>query len=460
MKQLMLIDSQAIQSGIWKTAKAAGMLWSEGNNVVFRDQGFRSIQGGLQQSTALADQARDVAQAYVSGTKRVYFGTDTDLELYSLTSGVWTKTTIGAWPTAGQYADLETWGTWLLGTNNIDPVKVWKNGGGLVNLAGTPFTRARIIKRKQPFIFAFNTNNIGDTAAEWTSDSNPEDWTPSLSNKAGNYNIRDLDSEILAVEDIGNRLAVYSRSAVVLGSYVGGDNVWGWTRGASGIGAVSRRSVVTLDPLNYGLTKDGIFRTDGVSFQYVDDPAMLKFIRDTANFEQEHLFWGMADAVLKAVTFNFLDVDSKWHQVSYYPDTGVFTKGNLQLTAGARKEVFNFPIVASEDLKMGYWQGSPIHFGGNVSWNLQTKPLDFGSRETYKIHQLTRVEGQIGAGVNLRIRSHDDSEDEGVIIYDKPLVRDNYIEYDSRYFSYEFYGDQPAYVVGMEIFGIAGGVGR
>ena len=458
MDQLLYLGPEAIQTGIWKVGKAAGLLWEEGNNVVFRDRGFRRVAGAAQQGPALGDQVRDLAQAYVAGTRRVYAGTDTDIELYSLTGGVWAKSTLGTWPTAGTYADLETWGTWVVATNGVDPVKVWKNGGGLINLAGVPFSRAKVIKRKQPFLLAFNTNNIGDTAAEWSSDSDIEAWTASGANKAGNYNLRDLESEILAVEDLGPRLAVYSRSSMTVGTFVGGGSVWGWQRAISGIGAVSRRSVVTLDPFNYGLTREGIFKTDGNSFVYVDDPAMNKYIKDTADFSREALFWGVRDTTLKCVTFYFQDASAAWHSVSYFPEMNFFTKGNLQLTAAGPREVFDYPLVADEGLRLGYWQSGAQFFGQDFSYSLKTRPLDFGNRTNSKIVQLISVDGTWGAATGLRVRAHDDPEAAGTIVYDKALVRENFFEWDSPFFSLEFYGSADVYVTAVEIFGALGGL--
>jgi hypothetical protein len=458
MKSILQINSQIIQSGIWKTAKASGVLWEEGSNVVFRDLGFRRIDGASQVGELLSDQARDIAQAYVNNARRIFLGTDTAIELREFLAGSWTSTMLTGWATAGQTADLETWGSWLVASNGRDPLLVWKDGT-LETLVGTPFSRAKVILRKQPFLLAFNTDNIGDTAVEWSSDSDIEDWTPTTINKAGNISLRDLDSEIIAAEHMGDRVAVYSRSGLVLGQFVGGANVWSWRRAIHGVGAVSRRSVVTLDPYNYGFSRDGIFKTDGNSFLYVDDPAMLRYIRDNADFSQEHLFWGIADSALKMVSFYFRTADNLWKSVSYYPDAGMFTKGDLQLTAGARKEVFNFPIVASEDRKVGFWQETEKYFGTDVSYNLKTRPIDFGTSDMYKIHNLTRVDGQ-WVEANLRVRVHEHPEDPGVICYDAPLQGENYFSRDGKYFSWEFYGSKPLYVVGMEVFGIGGGVGR
>jgi hypothetical protein len=457
MKRLLVLGPQEIQSGIYQIGKAAAVLWQDGRNIVFRDLGFRSAGGATQKSVPLGDQARDIAQAYVSGTlaKRLYFGTDTKVEMHELIGGVWTETDLLTWPTAGQYADLETWGTWLVATNGVDPVKVWKNTGLLVDLAGTPFTRAKIIKRKQPFLLAFNTNNIGDTGVEWSSDSDIENWTPTSANSAGNVVLRDLESAIVAVTDLGPRLAIYSLNTMVIGTFIGAPNVWSWQRAISGIGAISSRSVVTLDPFNYGLTRDGIFKTDGVSSAYVDDPAMLKYIRDTADFSRQNLFWGFADALLKCVTFNFLDINNTWRQVSYYPDQKIFTKGDMQLTAGSPKQVLDYPIVAGENLRFGTWQEGAQIFGADVSWSIKTKPLDFGERSLYKLLQLIRVDGSPAGSI--RVCALDDPEGVETVVIDQPIVKENYFEFDAPYFTVEFYGTEPPYITGIEFFGEPGG---
>lgn len=455
MKRLLLLGPQEIQSGVYKGVdKAAVPLWAEGNNVAFKRLGVQKIKGTLERGQA-SSQVRDIVQAYVAGQKRAYLGTNTGIQMLTETAGVWAMQLLHNWITAGEYADLETWGTWVIGTNGVDPVITWKNGV-LAALAGTTFTKAKVIKRKTPFLMAFNTSN-GDTMVEWSSDSNPELWTPSADNKARNYTLRDLDSEILAAEDIGDRIAVYSRSTMVVGQFVGGDNVFGWRRAISGIGAVSRRSVVTVDPFNYGLTKSGIFKTDGNSFTYVDDPAMVDWLIDTANWNQQHLFWGFHDQVLKCVTWYFLDVDSNWNSISYFYDQGLMTRGDLQLTAGAGREVFSSPVVASPGAKVGMWQEAEDHFGVPVAFSIKTKPLDFGERSVRKLLQLIRVDGT-WEGTNLRVAALDEPEGTEKIVFDKPLVQKNYFEFEAPYFTMELYGSAPMSVSGIEFMGQPGGL--
>lgn len=457
MQQLLVLSPEQIETGVWTVAKAAGLLWEEGTNVVFRDRGARRIDGATDRAGPTSSRVRDIAQAFADGESRAYLASDVDVRLVRSFAGSWTIETLGVWPTFSQHASLETWGTWLIATNGVDAVRVWKGGIGFAPLAGVPFSMAKIVKRKQPFLLAFNTDNIGSTGVEWSSDSDVEAWTPSAANKAGNYNLRDLESEVVAVADLGPRLAVYSRSSMTLGTLVGGANVWGWQRAITGIGAVSKRSVVTLDPFNYGITQDGIFKTDGNSFVFVDDPAMLRYIKDNADFSRAREIWGFADSKTKSVTFYFLDVFSRWRSVSYYPEKQIFTKGDLQIEAAVRKEVFDHPLVVSDTNRLGTWQDTEKFFGRDIQYSLKTKPLDFGARGVMKLVQLVRVDGQWGAGM-LRIRVHLHPEDPGEVIYDKPLAVQNYFEREAAYFSLEFYGSKKFYLVGIEVFGELGGV--
>lgn len=458
MKQLLLLGPNEIQSGIWKGVGAAAVpLWADGNNVAFKRLGFERNAGALYQAS-LAAAPRDLTQAYVDGDKRIYAGTDVGIQLAALTGGAWNVSTLYTWPTAGLYADLETWGSWLVATNDVNPVVVWKNSGVAAPLSNTTFTRARVLKRKTPFLFAANTSN-GDTMIEWCSDSNIEDWVASVSNKAGSMNIRDMDSAILAAEDLGDRVAFYSRSSMIVGSNVGGQAVWGFRRAVRGIGAISRRSVVSVDPFNYGLTEAGIFKTDGNSFVYLDDPSMMRWYRETADFSREALWWGIHDAALKCVTWHFQDFDGKWFSISYYYDQNMFSCGDLQLVAGAPLEVFKYPIVANSDFELGTWPESDEHFGDPVAFNLRSKPLDFGERSRKKYLQLVRVDGQWDPGARLRIRAHEDPEDMGSQIYDAPLGLKNFPDFEAPYFSVEFYGSVNCYVSGIEFFGEVGGLG-
>src|SRR5215207_6875315 len=159
MKELLTLDPTAIISGLFTgVGKAATPLWDEGENIVFRDLGMRRINGAspIMPAQVATSPIRALKQGYSAGKQRQYIGTDTKLELMERTAGVWAHSDLYTWPTATDYVQMETWGNWLIGTNNIDKPVVWKNVGVAAQIAGVPFTRARIMRRKLAYLLAFN----------------------------------------------------------------------------------------------------------------------------------------------------------------------------------------------------------------------------------------------------------------------------------------------------------------
>lgn len=457
MERLLQLGPNELQSGIYPGVnKSAVMFWADAKNISFKELGVRRIKGALQLTTSASD-VRALAQASVSSAQRIYAGTESKVSMYERVGGVWTPSDLHTWLTAGQQPLLETWGNWLLATNGVDPVQLWKNTGVMAALGGATFTWAKIIKRKSVFMFAVNTSN-GETMIEWSDESDPETWTPAADNAAGNYTVRDLDSGFVAAADLGARLALYSRNALVIGTYIGAPNFWGFPTSVRGIGAVSLRSIVSIDPLNYGFNTNGIFMTDGTSFVYLDDPDIRRWLEATVDWDKEHLIWGFHDGKLDCVTWYFQDVASAWYYVSYHYKQKVFTKGQLPLSAGIGQEVFNYPIVMAQSGGLGAWQQSPNHFGSGINAYALSKPLDFGTAGLMKNLQLVKVDGTWELGIKLRVRAHQDQEDAGVVVFDKPMLRDNYLDFEAPYFSFELYGDWPMTVNRMEFFGVPGGL--
>lgn len=461
MRKLLTLDPTAIQTGIYLgPGKAARPLWAEGENIVFRDLGARRIKGAdrILPAHTSPSTIRSLLQGYSAGKQRVFVGNDTKLELLEKSAGLWAASDLYTWPTATDYIQLETWGNWLVATNNINPPVVWKNGGVTAAIAGIPFTRARILRRMSPFLLAFNTSN-GENMVEWCSESNIESWAPGVG-RAGNNTIRDLESEIIAVEPLGERIGVYSTSGLAIGTFVGGTSVWGFKRRLSGIGGVSSKSIIEQGPFHYGLMQNGIFKTDANSFVMIDDPAVQKWLVDTVNWDQSKYIWGYHDQILRAVTWYFLNIDLQWRSISYHYDSGLFTKGNLQATAGAPMASLTLPVIGDIDRKVDLWQQGETFRGADVSFSLRSKPLDFGNREVAKLVQMVKVDGSWDATCRLRIAQLDTPEGTPDWFHDGLLAQHNYLpeEREAPYFQFEFYGSKAWYVSGMEFYGQAGGV--
>jgi hypothetical protein len=66
-------------------------------------------------------------------------------------------------------------------------------------------------------------------------------------------------------------------------NYLGSPNYFGYQPAIDGIGAVSKKAVVSVGRRNFGWSQQGFFVTDGVSFEYIDDPQVRNFIQNNSS---------------------------------------------------------------------------------------------------------------------------------------------------------------------------------
>lgn len=468
MQVLLKATPEHMQSGVYLGLnKSVVPLWEDGVNIAFREVGVKKIGGGQEVSSLPPAQGKpwDMEQANVAGKSRVFVGTVQGIQLVELVGSSWGSATVYTWPSPSQYADLETWGAWIVGTNGVNKLAVWKNAGAGEVLVGTTFDWAKVIKRKSPFLLAMNTS-VGEDSIHWCADSNIELWTPAADNTAGQMSLRDIDSGIVACEDIQDYLAVYSRHTMHVGKYAGG-GVWSWKRALSGIGAVSRRSVVTVDPYNYGLNENGIWKTDANTFVYLDDPAVSRWLLDRIDWQRRAEVWGFHDSRLKQIRWQYptkATLGGHSEIICFGYEGSVFTRSSLLLAAADKQEVFPYPIVVNDTGHVAYWQGEEEHYGADVQWMFRSKPLDFGANQSFKTVELVLVDGawSMQDDAQLRITALQYPEDKNeVLVHHEQLRRRNYLKnggFEAPFFKIEIYGTRPATINLIEVWGNPAGL--
>jgi len=276
MKLAELSDPNLLQSGIFPGFPPKAVpLWKDGRNIVTRRQGIERRGTKARASSVSSGIITKLAQTRVSGTNRIYAGTAD--AIYSLAPSL---SLLGSGLGGGNWS-FAVWGSWLLATNGIDPIKIWKNGGALDNLTGPSFTSAEILVKRGTHLIAMNTS-LGENRIEWCSSDDVEQWTESTTTSAGSQDLRDLDGPIKAGVPLGDKIAVYSRDSMLLVSYLGSPFWFAARPAINGVGAVSKNAVVTALRKNFGLSQAGFFETDGVSFRYIDDQ-IKDWYHDTVN---------------------------------------------------------------------------------------------------------------------------------------------------------------------------------
>ena len=262
------------------------------------------------------------------------------------------------------------------------------------------YDKVKIFKRQGPHMLAFNyTDANGDnpTKFSWCSADDLDDWIGTATNTAGSLLIREATGEIMCVTQLGNNLAVYTQNQMFIVSYVGLPNIFGYKPALdSGVGAVSPSSVVSVGRMNYGLSRDGFFVTDGASTKMIGrESGMNQFFRDNASFtelgqvvafdnaKENEVVWGIPlgqNKISKEIYYNYKN--NAWGMrdstISVYHERGIFNDALSASTEGA----FNF-------------EGNVASFTDNVT--ATTKAHDFQNADRIKEVTQLRV-GKEGTG--------------------------------------------------------------
>lgn len=467
MKPLLKIDDPAaLTTGLFPALpKNQLALWQDGANVLFHNARVEKLCGVETQGQVLGGQIiTALTQASVEGQARVYYGTAS--ALYKWVLGV--QTQIGSGYSSSNWI-LEPYGDWLLATNNTEPVQLWKGTGVAADLeTQDQFTRARIIRKLANHVIAFGTNDLKQ-GAHWSAKGNPELWNPlnddNQPTSAGFLPFRDLSSDIVAVEPLGEALGVYTTSQFGIFQYVGSPLWFGFRKVLDGIGAHSRWAVVNVANQHFGWGPSGIWRNNGVNFSYIHTPAVKQWLDENVDPAAVSQIRAFHYQNKELVVFSFINTVGDYAQVGYCYGNNSWMLGDLQLTAVAEQGVFDYPLVAID----GYWGflNSPGAGDFSIGSSLTTTALDAGDSDVWKLwnYLLTETEGDAYFEVRFGFSDAPDAEIEWTDWH--VLAREVWIDRESLHLTIEFRStvavgapDLWGAITGIEVFGSRTGARR
>jgi len=409
MTPLLEVNPQLLLSGINPSLPVPLCpLWTDGVGVIFADASVQNFPG-QEDMFQLSEPPVDMIQAFVNGSPRLYVGTSRRLLKYTLGAGV-TELLLGdfgAW-------NLVAWGDWLIASDGVSPVLVSKDTAGAVALAGVNFTSARVIEKYANYIFAANTSN-GETRVQWSTLDNPEVWIPDVNNTAGGYTIRDMDSGIMSTAALGSVQALYSGDSMFTMRYVTDrDVVFSILPAVQGLGAVSRRSVVSDGRFNWGLTQRSVFKTDGISKAFVDEPRVRKILRESTDWDAAEQIYGSLDETRHLVQWHLPQVAGGFKTLAYDYEGDSWTYPHAGVYCGLEDGTFN-SLLLGRAAKIQRIRGSTP-----AASYIQTKPLDCGTRDKHKLFQELWLDIEADAGVEVHVSYCMDS------VYDTPTAVEVY----------------------------------
>jgi hypothetical protein len=412
-------EAELLTQGLFPDLPANQLgLWRFGKNVDFIGSGPIKTQGRTAEASP-GGTIYAITQGYAEGVRRAYLATQD--KLWRWEYGALHQ--IGGGFNGLGYWQLEPFGNWLLATNDYDAPRVWKQGSGdSVPLAGVRRPRFRLIKKHQNHVLGYFGQSV-----DWSHKGNPELWEPQEDNSAGGQFIRDLDSDIIAVQRLGRNMGIYSLDKLVIQQYLGDPLYFGFNTGVENIGALSDSGIIPVSNRNFGVDPKGFFVTDGISAERIDTPRVRRWFKDNINMDEARRTVGLHDEANEVVKWWFPCKDGTIKGLSFNYKRGAWGILEMPVTAAAEHEVYDAPLVAS-GVTWGFAKG--INEGVTpLPVELRSFPFDSQQRENYKTWDLLRAEFK--GDIQVRFGFSDDAEAEPEWTPWTPLLRENWIHRES-----------------------------
>jgi len=387
MAKIFEATGQLITSGLHPSLPDSEVpLWRDGDNIVFTEQSARPGLGQfplfafLDAGRGLGIIEHEIEYATQSlkyafwGTRtKLWMGVDPTNTLGSVTpvdvtraAGVYTGTRDDLW-------SIASFGTVVIATNGVDEVQVLVPSGepnsalfvNLSTVSDLPDTfRAKLVAVSGPFILFFNTDN-SNQEVRWGDEDSFATFQPASDNFARDLIIRDIQSDIRAVLDLGGGLAMYGRDQVHWVQFAGPPFFFQTDHLLSGVGAVGKHSVVAVGRQHYGFGPTGIYVTDGSGFEYIDKPSIHDYIYGKLDVLLANRVIGWEDQKQEMVFWSFPTITGIGETVGFNYRTGAWGKYGYYRTAAVASAVFNSPLLIDTNGSVLVQGGSGGVSGGN-----------------------------------------------------------------------------------------------
>lgn len=257
-----------------------GTVIENAENIVFDEMSIQPLPGQRVLFPKIAsDPISGMTSLVQAGVDTLYWGDPAALYKWTAAAGP-SVVTNGFTGTVADHWSLEPWGNWVAATNNVDVPQLDKNdGNGFQAMGGSPPATVKKFVKYKAFMLALGI--AGDpNGLAWCDEDDIEDWTPVASNFAGDIPLRDMSSPIITGVALGDGVIIYGEDDCQIARFIGTPNVIGAFPLLRGIGAVGTNSICRVKNFHYGMGRRGFWRSDGVDFQYIDNPAVRGYVQE------------------------------------------------------------------------------------------------------------------------------------------------------------------------------------
>lgn len=250
---------------------------------------------------------------------------------------------------------LDLWGTEVMAVPTSGPLMLWQPQTGLDSHASIIAAAPSInqIVRVAPearHVVLYGTHDIlGDydpLLIRWCSSEDYTDWTPTLTNTAGEYRLPSRGSEVRSVLRMGDRTIILTDTDLFSQNYIGSNDVFGFIRGAENCGVISQNAAVEYKGALYWMASNSqFFKYDG-RVQTLTCP-ILRYIFDNLNYDQASKICAGVNSRFDEVIWFYADKTSTENNryLIYNTLENHWSIGSLSRTSWKDSSTYDLPLA-------------------------------------------------------------------------------------------------------------------
>jgi hypothetical protein len=160
-----------------------------------------------------------------------------------------------------------------------------------------------------------------------------------------------MNSSIKCVIEFGNSLLVVGETRAHIFQFLGAPFFFGAQKLIDGIGAVSKNAVAESGKMLFGFSAHGIYVTDGMTKNYIDEPAIHSFVYEKGNkydITRAELVCVWEDTNDDEWYFSYPTIDGFGFTVSFNQKLRVWSMHDYWRTAACPGELWKAAVFLSE----------------------------------------------------------------------------------------------------------------
>lgn len=383
------------------------LLWEDGRGVLFIDKTLQPLPGQIPLVSAGVP-----VNAVCNTGDLIFLGTNASALTYDLKTADLSTVTNEDDKSVGDWSFVP-FGNWMLAAHN-GKLWIWKpfddnerilQSDGSASQESNPaywphktFQKVTDFPESYKVKFLLKVKNfilaVCKDSVLWSSDDNPEDWTPREDNMAGDLFIRDIQGEIIGGAALENFALICTQQEVVIVQYISRPYIFSYKKLFDGAGVWGPRAICTANKSIFGFGSSGIWVSDGSGIQYIDGGSVGVTLNEKLDINRsvgcfcsnwgilQHVFFfipAISDDNSEIFCLGFNMENSTWTQLDWdrvcswkqywVSSDGILFIDDFKNASNLERSDGKLPLIENSTGKIGYGNdGYGLHGYGGKLW--------------------------------------------------------------------------------------------